>query len=114
MVPGKYNMLCPQGSTFDFRMKYFVDEQEVNLTTYSAKMQVREKHTSENAIIELSSDNDLIILGSDGSIRLIISDTVTATFAAKEYVYDLELVDPQGHTNRIIEGFFLVTPEVTR
>jgi hypothetical protein len=114
MIPGKYNMVCPQGATFIQNMRYLVDEQEVDLTTYSARMQVREKHTSPNAIVELTSDNNLITLGSTGTIGLTISDTVTATFAPKEYVYDLELVNSQGQTTRIIEGFFLVTPEVTR
>lgn len=114
MVPGKYNMICPQGSTFDLSMRYLLDEQEVDLTTHSAKMQVREKHTSENALIELSSSNGLITLGADSTIKLLISSVVTATFPAKEYVYDLEVTDTQGHTDRIIEGLFIVTPEVTR
>lgn len=114
MIPGKYNMVCPQGSTFKQSMRYLLDEQEIDLTNYSAKMQVREKHTSDVAIIELSSDNNLITLSNASNIQLLISDTVTATFAPKEYVYDLELINPQGETTRIIEGFFLVTPEVTR
>jgi hypothetical protein len=114
MIPGKYNMVCPQGSTFIQSMRYLLDEQEVDLTTYSAKMQVREKHISPTAIIDMSSDNNLITLTSSGTITLTISDTVTETFAPKEYVYDLELINPQGQTTRILEGFFLVTPEVTR
>lgn len=113
MVPGKYNILCPQGSTFDLTMTYYVDDEPVNLTTYSAKMQVRENYSSSNVIVELSSDNDLITLHSDGRIVLTISDHVTEGFIAKDYVYDLEL-GQNGNVHRIIEGKFVVTPEVTR
>lgn len=113
MIPGKYNIICPQGSTFDMNMTYYVDEQASDLTTYYARMQVRESHSSENFIIELTTDNDLITLGNDGYINLRISDHITAGFIAKEYVYDLEL-GQNGNVNRIIEGKFLVTPEVTR
>jgi hypothetical protein len=113
MVPGKYNILCPQGSTFNLTMTYYVDEESVDLTSYYARMQVRESHASENIIVELTTDNDLINLYDDGRIELRLSDHVTAGFIAKEYVYDLELGE-NGNVHRIIEGKFLVSPEVTR
>lgn len=113
MVPGKYNIVCPQGSTFNLVMTYYVDEETVDLTSYYARMQIRESHSSENFIVELTTGNDLINLYNDGRIELRLSDHVTEGFIAKEYVYDLELGE-NGNVNRIIEGKFLVTPEVTR
>lgn len=113
MVPGKYNILCPQGSTFNLTMNYFVDDAPVDLTTYTAKMQVRESHSSENVVTELSTDNDLITLSDLGVITLTIPDETTANFVPKEYVYDIELM-VSGTVSRIIEGKFVVTPEVTR
>ena len=113
MVPGKYNIICPQGSTFNLTLTYYVDDQPVDLTSYFARMQVRESHSSANYIVELTTQNDLIDVYNDGRIVLRISDHITAGFIAKEYVYDLEL-GQNGNVHRIIEGKFMVTPEVTR
>lgn len=114
MTPGKYNMICPQGSTFSKQLTYTIDDDPVNLTGYAAKMQVREKHTSPTAKLTLSTQDGTIVLGGlAGTILLLISDEITATVAAKEYVYDLELMSG-GNVYRLIEGKFIVTPEVTR
>lgn len=114
MKPGKYNMLCPQGATFSKQLSYAIDSEPVNLTTYSARMQVREKHTSKTSVISLTTENGGIsIEGLQGTIGLYISDVVTSLLVAKEYVYDLELVSG-SNVYRIIEGKFIVTPEVTR
>jgi hypothetical protein len=114
MTPGKYNMICPQGSTFAKQLTYAIDGDPVDLTTYAARMQVREKHTSKIAVVSLTTENGGIVLGDDeGTINLYISDEATSIISAKNYVYDLELVS-SGEVYRILEGKFIVTPEVTR
>jgi hypothetical protein len=114
MVPGKYNMICPQGATFSKQLTYTIDSDPVDLTTYTARMQVREKHSSTSAIVSLNTENGGITLGGvDGTINLYISDTSTSLFIAKDYFYDLELIS-SSNVYRLIEGKFLVTPEVTR
>jgi len=114
MTPGKYNMICPQGSTFAKQLTYAIDGDPVDLTTYTARMQVREKHTSKIAVVSLTTENGGIVLGDDeGTINLYIPDEETSTISAKNYVYDLELVS-SGEVYRILEGKFVVTPEVTR
>jgi hypothetical protein len=114
MVPGKYNIICPQGSTFNQQLTWIIGETPVNLTTYTARMQVREKYTSTIYNVSLTTENGGITLGGEeGTIFLTISATDTSELVAKEYVYDLE-VDSGGEVTRIIEGKFIVTPEVTR
>jgi hypothetical protein len=114
MKPGKYNFVCPQGATFAKQLTWEIDDDPVDLTTYTARMQVREKYTSANAIFNLTTENGGITLGGlDGTIDLEISSSATAGAVAKEYVYDLELVSSSVVT-RLIEGKFIVTPEVTR
>ena len=114
MKPGKYNFVCPQGATFSKQLTWEIDNVPVDLTTYTARMQVREKYTSPSAIINLTTENGGITLGGDeGTIDIDISATSTASLVAKEYVYDLELVSSSVVT-RLIEGKFIVTPEVTR
>lgn len=114
MIPGKYNMVCPQGSTFNKMLTYSIDGTPVNLTGYTARMQVREKYTSTSAQVTITTENSGIVLDAPmGEIQLNVSASATAALAAKEYVYDLELVN-NGVVTRIIEGKFIVTPEVTK
>lgn len=114
MTPGKYNFVCPQGTTFSNQLVWAVDDVPVDLTTYSARMQVREKYTSVQKILDLNTENGGISLGGDaGTIDLNINATVSASIVPKTYVYDLELVSSSVVT-RLLEGKFIVTPEVTR
>lgn len=117
MIPGKYNMVCPQGSTFNKQLTYSINGVNVNLTGYTARMQVREKHTSTTAQLGLNTENGGITLGgSAGTITINIAASATGALVAKNYVYDLELLygGPTGTITRIIEGSFIVTPEVTK
>lgn len=115
MKPGKYNFVCPQGATFSKQLTWEIDDIPVDLTTYTARMQVREKYTSPSAIVNLTTENGGITLGGDeGTIDIEISALTTSGIIAKEYVYDLELVTSSSVVTRLIEGKFIVTPEVTR
>jgi hypothetical protein len=115
MTPGKYNIVCPQGTTYNQQFTYSIDGVAVNLTSYTARMQVREKYTSKTSILDLSTENGGIdIIAEDGAINVLISETVSALIPAKEYVYDLELISPSDFVYRLIEGKFIVTPEVTK
>ena len=114
MTPGKYNIVCPQGSTYSQTFTYSVSDVPVDLTTYTARMQVREKYTSTLVNVSLTTENGGIVLGGEsGTIDVVIDADSTAELVAKDYVYDLELVSSSVVT-RLIEGKFIVTPEVTR
>lgn len=115
MTPGRVNFICPQGSTFNRRVTYKIDETPVNLTGYSSRLQVREAHYSTNTITDLTSSNGGITLGgSAGTIDILIGASATALFDAGTFVYDLEIESVGGIIDRLIEGNFVVTPEVTR
>lgn len=114
MIPGKYNIVCPQGSTFNQQLTWTIDNDPVDLTGYTARMQVREKHISKVYNLNLTTENGGITLGDEeGTISITVDATDTSEIIAKEYVYDLEL-DSGGEVIRLIEGKFIVTPEVTR
>lgn len=114
MKPGKYNFVCPQGSTFAEQLTWSIDDSPVDLDTYTARMQVREKYTSTQKILDLTTENGGITLGgSNGTIDISIDSDASSGIVAKTYVYDLELVSSSTVT-RLLEGNFIVTPEVTR
>lgn len=114
MTPGRYNFTCPQGSTFQSTITYKVDDVPVNLSGYSSRLQVRETHESTDLVVSLVSGNGLTMGGSAGTIGILISAADTANFITGDHVYDLEIVSPSNIVNRLIEGRFNVTPEVTR
>jgi hypothetical protein len=115
MRPGKYNFICPQGTTFSKQLSYLINSQPVDLTGYIARMQVREKHSSPNTILNLTVDNGGISVGEcQGSITIYVSAEQTESLVPKKYVYDLEIASSENMVYRIIEGDFIVTPEVTR
>ena len=105
-----------QGATFS-RAITWQDSQAVpvNLTGYTARMQVRDEVDSASAALSLTTENSRISLGGTaGTITLLVSATDTAAVAAGEYVYDLELVSGSGTVTRLIQGCFTVDAEVTR
>jgi hypothetical protein len=114
MTPGKYNMICPQGATFSKTLIWKIDDVPVNLTGYTARMQAKDKPKSTcTPVIDISTESGEISLGGeDGTIEIVIGASETSSIYAKEYVYDLLLyIDEDVY--RVIEGKFIVTPEVT-
>ena len=114
MTPGRLNFTCPQGSTFRRTITYKIDDVPVNLSGYQGRLQVRESHDSTDYIVSLINGNGITMGGSAGTIDILIADSVTSGFITGDHVYDLEIKSSGSITDRIIEGRFNVTPEVTR
>jgi hypothetical protein len=114
MTPGLVNFVCPQGSTFRRTLTYSLDNVPIDLSGYSSRLQVRQAYYSEDPIISLVSGSGITVGGSAGTIDILISASVTSNFPTGTHVYDLEIVSPSNVVDRLIEGTFNVTPEVTR
>lgn len=114
MKPGKYNMICPQGATFSIRLTWTIDDQPVDLTGYTARMQSRPNYKKDcSPIFDITTENGGIVVDDQGNIDLLIEAEETENFFPREYVYDLEL-DSGAEVYRLMEGKFIVTPEVTK
>jgi hypothetical protein len=114
-LAGTYNMTVDQGATLSQQWTYRdSNDALVDLTGYTARMQVRESFASPSAVLELTTENGGLTLGgAAGTINLAITATASAALAAYRYVYDLELVT--GSTvERLVMGTFTVRGEVTR
>jgi hypothetical protein len=77
-------------------------------------MQVRSSFASDTAILNLTSGSGITLGGTAGTILINATATTTAGVATGQYVYDLELVSGGSAVTRLIQGTFLVDPEVTR
>ena len=87
----------------------------IDLTGYTAKMQLRKTVKSDIVLLELSTANGGIELGGVlGTITLKFKTADTVGFDWRDGVFDLELTSAASDTIRFIEGEFLISPEVTR
>lgn len=115
MTPGRYNITVYQGSTWVLEPQWKIGSSYVDVTGYTAAMDVRYSPSSTTTIIELTSSNNRITVGTtDGKFTLDLTAVETAALAAGSYVYDLEITAPDGTVTRLLEGGFNVSPEVTR
>jgi hypothetical protein len=113
MNTANYNIVCPQGATLTTTFAWTNNSSAVNLTSYSASMQVRDTYTSASPVLSIVSPTNITLGGSLGTIAISVPASTTAGLVAKNYVYDLEL-QYSGVVTRLVQGKFVVTPEVTR
>lgn len=116
---GIYNITCQQGATFRRTITWTDSARNpYEIGNYTARMHVRTVANAASTIIELTTENGRISLGNTtttkGQVNLLISATTTAALTPDLYVYDLELVSNTGVVDRILEGNFKVSAEVTR
>jgi tRNA threonylcarbamoyladenosine modification (KEOPS) complex Pcc1 subunit len=87
----------------------------IDLTGYTARMQIREKVDSTTTIKELTTENGGITLDiTNSKITVTISATDTAAFTFASAVYSLELVSSTNVVTPLINGNISLVREVTR
>lgn len=95
----------------------------VDLTGFTARMQIRADVASADILLELTTNP--APGGGTGNARLVVDNTaktITATISATDTaaltfekgVFDLELVSAGGTVTRLASGTVVVSPEVTR
>lgn len=115
MPAGKYNIKVEQGATYHQVLTWSADGSPVNLTGWTARMQVRKTLPDPAIVWSLTTENGGITLGgADGTVALDITATDTDNLPGGYAVYDLELVSPGGTVKRLLQGSFTVSPQVTR
>lgn len=113
MPAAKLNLLVEQGATFSKTLVWKdKNKRAINLTGYTARMQIRKTVGDATVIYELTTANGRITFPAAGTIKLNIPAAVTSTLQSG--VYDLEMIAPNGDVLRLIEGKVTVSPEVTR
>ena len=117
MPAGELDIYIEQGATFRKTLTWKTGSpaMPVDLTGYSARLQVRAKIDDAEPLLSLTTENGGITLGTtDGTIALYLSATDSAAIDWKKGLYDLELTAPNGDVTRLVAGSVEVSFEVTR
>lgn len=115
MPAGIYDFIIERGETFT-RVITWKDENStaINLTGYTARMQLRGSRGEPSLALSLTTENSGISLGGiAGTITITISASQTASFESRSYVYDLELVAGSGAVTKLLKGVISIAREVT-
>lgn len=116
MNPANANLTIYQGATWSQNITWRngLSRALIDVSGYSARMQVRSDVSAAAVLVELTTANGRITLGGiNGKITLALSAAETAALAPGTYVYDLELV-VASEVTRVLQGNFIVIAEVTR
>jgi hypothetical protein len=116
----KFDLVMVQGATFEKSFEYKDSSKtSINLTGYTARLQVRSDTDSSTTLIDLTTENNRITLNdpTTGVIQLYISAADTAALTFNTGVYDLELQHvASGRTivENIVYGNVSLRKNVTR
>jgi hypothetical protein len=115
MSNSTYDISAQQGSDYSVTLTYKDSNgAAVNLTGYTARMQVRRVASSPYVYLSLTSSSGMTLGGAAGTVAISIPAVALASIPAGAYVYDVELVSAGGAVVKPIVGSFTVSAEVTR
>ena len=87
----------------------------IDLSGYSAAMQIRIVPEAEEVIDELSTDNGRIVIDAEnGKLTLSFPHEVTEADPAGQFFYDIEITSSDDEVTRILQGKIFINAEVTR
>lgn len=116
------NFVIEQDATFDpvVRLKIKGTDDPVDLTGFTALMQIRKTRFDDEVLVQLSTDSlpeddgTITIDGPNGLLELLIEPDVTAGFDFEYGVYDILLTAPSTRRSRPIEGSITFSPGSTK
>lgn len=118
MTANVFNFELNQGSDYTFPMKLQdTREAPINLTGFSARMQIRRTAGACEVIDSLSSSGDdprITIEAKRGRMSLSFPHAITEKYPVAALVYDIEIESRTGEVTRLLQGTITVSAEVTR
>jgi hypothetical protein len=109
-MSGKYNIVANQGATFNLNFRVETNGTPWDLSDYTFAMQVRRSSNSSTALLNITSAT----MNASGQVSVTVNATTMNTVPAGRWVYDIELTSSGDEVTRILEGRFIVSPQVTQ
>lgn len=113
----KANLIIEQGADWQPVFQYLDEDgmTPIDLTGYSARMQIRQTAWDPTVLADMTTGNGKITISAptgEVAIHLTAAETSALSFATA--VYDLEIVAPNGLVTRLAAGALALSLEVTR
>ncbi len=87
----------------------------INITGYSAALQLRSLPSDTTAALSLTSPSGgITITGAQGLVAVHATAAQTGAIQAGYYYYDLEITSQTNIVTRLVQGQILVSAQVTR
>ena len=109
-MSGKYNIVAEQGATFNLNFRVETDGTAWNFSDYTFAMQVRRSTSSSTTLLNITSAT----MTSLGRVSVTVPAATMSDVPAGRWVYDIELTSSGDEVTRILEGRFIVSPQVTQ
>jgi hypothetical protein len=106
----KGNLVIDQGTDYEVTVDVRnINNGIANLTGYTSYAQMRKHYTSSKYY-----EFDTSVEAANGTVILSMTAEQTNIIPHGRYVYDCEVVSPDGVRTRLVEGIVTVTPQATR
>jgi hypothetical protein len=121
-TPAFFNLYVNQYSTYTatftiqsnpFPSAYGSTYSPVDLTGYTAALQIRPFAGATTLYYDAAAANDITLGGPLGTVAMVIDSTDTGNFTWFSGVYDLILTDSSGVATRVLQGQVIVSQGVT-
>lgn len=109
-MSGKYNIVAEQGATFNLNFRVETDGTAWDLSDYTFAMQVRRSTSSNTTLLNITSATMTAL----GRVSVTVNAATMSNVPAGRWVYDIELTSSGDEVTRILEGRFIVSPQVTQ
>jgi hypothetical protein len=109
-----YNIAIDQGADWYLTVTYQNPAgTPVNLTGYTAALQIRQNFSDANAELTLTTSSGIFITPSTGTLAIHATAALTLAIGAGAYVYDIKITSSAGIVTRLTQGSFQVNAAVT-
>lgn len=100
-----------EGADWSMRLTWKADGDPVDLTGFTAKMQLRKTYGTP-VLVELTDGDGIVLGGADGTIDLTIPAPLTLDLPPTS-LYDLVMTSAGGQVTRLVQGSVRKVPGVT-
>ncbi len=115
MPTTRHDITVNQGSAFKLNVQALNSDRTVmNLTGYSARMQIRSAPGVTPILLDASTSNGRITINASGGIVMVnVGADVTTSMVWNSGIYDLEIFTDAANVIRLVSGFASLSVEVT-
>jgi hypothetical protein len=108
------NLIVNKGTTFKLSFVLTLDGNLADLTGYSARASIKQSYSDTSDLVYLSSSNGMIKINlTSSSIDLYIPEKITRRINIPIGVYDIEIINSNSETFRVVQGTMTFSEQVS-